>query len=222
MAKVTTSPPKRTNGDGSIYEDKVKGGWRVMLKTPSGERLTARVRGTRADAQAKLNEFHAQAATGVPVGSAEFVKDYLEYWLTVQEAKVPAGDKDWKTVTNYRWALRPVIEQLGGKRLRELEPEHVDLLLARLAAAGMARRSVLRVRAVLGQALDFALKRRKVSWNVARLAEMPATAPPPRPRSLTEVQVRALETAAAEAGPLELAFIVIGIRLGLRPGSCWA
>ena len=83
------------------------------------------------------------------------------------------GDMSLNTWLNYRWALSPAIEMLGTRRLAELEPEHVEALLARLAREGKSRRSVTRVRTVLGQALDMAMRRDEVSRNVARLAEMP-------------------------------------------------
>ena len=127
------------------------------------------------------------------------------------------GDMSLNTWLNYRWALSPAIETLGTRRLAELEPEHVEALLARLAREGKSRRSVTRVRTVLGQALDTAMRRAKVSRNVARLAEMPRTSSPPEKRALTVDQAEAL-LEAAKGDPVE-AFIVVGLMTGLRPGE---
>jgi integrase len=102
-------------------------------------------------------------------------------------------------------------------RLAELEPEHVEAVLARLAKEGKARRSVTRTRTVLGQALDTAARRGKVARNVAKLAEMPRTAALPERKALN-VEQAAMLLEAAEGDPLE-AFIVLGLMTGLRPGE---
>ncbi len=144
---------------------------------------------------------------------------FLEWWLDVQEAKVGTGQGDLSLNTwlNFKWALGPVIETLGKYRLAELEPEHVEGLLAKLAREGKARGSVTRVRTVLGQALEVAMRRGKVSRNVAKLSEMPKTAPPPEKRALTVEQAEAL-LEAAQGDPVEC-FIIVGLTTGLRPGE---
>ncbi len=68
---------------------------------------------------------------------------------------------------------------------------------------------------MLGQALATAQKRGKVHRNVAHLAEMPRTAPPPEQRSLTVEQAKAF-LAAAEGDPTE-AFVITGLMLGIAP-----
>ena len=63
----------------------------------------------------------------------------------------------------------------GSKRLRDLSPEDVERMLDKMAAAGLSHRTIVRVKSYLGQALAVAQGRRKVSWNVGRVAEMPET-----------------------------------------------
>jgi integrase len=161
----------------------------------------------------------ARAGLGLSQPSGESLESFLNWWLDMQEAKVGTGpgDKSPNTVINYRWALGPIIDALGSRRLRDLEPEHVELVLARLAGAGKARASVVRVRTVLAQALKVAQKRGKVHRNVAELAEMPRTEPRAERRSLTVEQATKLLT-AAKGTPVE-AFIVTGLMTGLRPGE---
>ena len=66
-----------------------------------------------------------------------------------------------------------------------LEPEDVEQLLAAMATAGRSRRTIVRVRSHLGQALAVAERPGKVGRSVARLAELPATAGPVEKQSLT-------------------------------------
>jgi integrase len=156
---------------------------------------------------------------GLPAESADTVAAYLSWWLDMQAAKV-GEDEDGmsvNTLINYRWALAPVIESLGSKRLRDLEPEDVERVLAKMASEGKARRSVVRVKTVFGQALDTAQRRNKASRNVARLAEMPKTRRPAEKRSLTVEQAESL-LEAAKGDPAE-AFLITGLMTGLRPGE---
>lgn len=73
------------------------------------------------------------------------------------------------------------------------------------------------VKSYLGQALAVAQSRRKVSWNVARVAEMPETTEPTERRSLTPDEARDV-LSAAEGHRLETLFVT-GMMLGLRPGE---
>ena len=109
-----------------------------------------------------------------------------------------------------RW-IKPA---LGGKRLRELEPEHVEQLLATMVAAGKSRRTVARVKSYLGQALAAAERRGKVRRNVARIAEMPATKAPAERRFLSPDEGRKV-LKAARGDRLEALFVT-ALMLGLR------
>ena len=217
MTKVTTTRrPRRSPGEGSVFRE--GDGFRAKLTLPDGRVLRQRGK-TKAEARAKLDKARASVTLGIPVGSTEHVGAFLEWWLDVQEAKVGTGQGDLSLNTwlNFKWALGPVIETLGKYRLAELEPEHVEGLLAKLAREGKARGSVTRVRTVLGQALEVAMRRGKVSRNVAKLSEMPKTAPPPEKRALTVEQAEAL-LEAAQGDPVEC-FIIVGLTTGLRPGE---
>ena len=87
-----------------------------------------------------------------------------------------------------------------------------------MAGRGLARNTIVRVRATLVLALTHAERRSMVARNVARLAELPVGAKPaPEGRSLTVDQAHILLD-AARCDPLE-ALWVTGLMLGLRPGE---
>jgi integrase len=143
---------------------------------------------------------------------------YLDWWLSTLEARAQSGQRSTNTVDSARWAVEKWIKPaLGTRRLRDLEPDDVEALLATMAAAGKSRSSLVRVRSYLGQALSVAERRGKVARNVARLAEMPATRPPAERRSLTPDQADKLLT-AARGDRLEALWIT-QLMLGLRPGE---
>lgn len=205
---------RRSAGEGSIYRE--GNGYRAAITLPDGAVVRRRGK-TRAEVRAKLDEVRAEMAAGLR--STQHLGPFLEWWLKIQERKVGVGDDDMSlnTFLNYRWALAPMIEAIGAKRITDLEPEDIEAVVDGLAERGMSRESVKRVRSVTAKALDAAVKRGKATRNVARMAEMPRTAPPVQKRSLTVEQAEAL-LQAAKGDPVE-AFILTGLMLGLRPGE---
>ncbi|MGI8751731.1 MAG: tyrosine-type recombinase/integrase [Acidimicrobiales bacterium] len=208
---------KRGNGEGSIYFDASVGVYRAAVTLPDGGRRRVSAK-TRKACQAKLVELQRQLEAGVPVASGDRLGPFLMWWLGSLEAKALAGQKSPNTVDNARWAVETwIVPALGAKRLRELQPEDVEALLAKMVAKGRSRSAVNRVRTYFAQALTVAERRGKVARNVARVAEMPATVRPADRRSLTQAQAKSL-LLAAEGHRLE-ALYVTGLMLGLRPGE---
>lgn len=208
---------KRGNNEGTIYFDKSVDRWRGAVKLPDGRRPTVSGR-TREDVAAKLVKMQASLISGVPVTSSEHLGPFLDWWLGTLEAKVSSGYKSPNTLDNARWAVDTWLKPcLGGRRLRDLEPEDVEGLLARMSSAGKGRSSMNRVRSYLGQALAAAERRGKVSRNVARIAEMPATKQPSPRRALTPNEATKLLDAAS--GHRLEGLVITGLMLGLRPGE---
>ena len=213
---------RRGNNEGSIYKDQ-RGFYRGAVTLPDGSRRF--VSGpTRKECAGKLTELQATIAEGLPTGDTDTLGPFLTWWLGRLEAKAGSGKKSVNTVDNARWAVEKwITPALGTKRLRDLSPEDVERLLDKMAAAGRSHRTIVRVKSYLGQALAVAQSRRKVSWNVARVAEMPETMAPAERRSLTPDEARDV-LHAAEGHRLEALFVT-ALMLGLRPGEltglCW-
>ncbi len=141
-------------------------------------------------------------------------RSFLTGWL---DHGLPASAKSTNTVDNYRWAVeRHLVPVLGALKLRDLTPEHVDHLLAGMAAGGLSRSSMARVHGTLTRALRYAERRGLVVRNVAALVDTPQ-GPSTRSRALTVEQARAL-LAVARGDRLE-ALYVTGLMIGLRPGE---
>ncbi len=208
---------KRANGTGSIYQD-ASGRWRGTVVDNDGRRRYLSGR-TQADVVAKMKDAQRKVDDGLPLGDqTSTVGEYLERWLT-DVAPARSRVKSTNTLDQYAWAIRHhLVPSLGRIKLRALTADHVERMLRRKATDGMARSSIVRLRAVLVLALTHAERRDLVTRNVARLAEMPADAKPPAEgRSLTVDQAKAL-LAAAEGDRLE-ALYLCGLMLGLRPGE---
>lgn len=208
---------RRGHGDGALYQDP-SGRWVGALdlgRDATGRRRRVKVHGrTRADARSRLAELRRQHDSGLPIPDRQVtVATLCGQWL---DRGLPAGLSS-PTTDNYRWAvdthIGPVI---GARRLAELTPEDVEGLLDGMAAAGLSRRTMALVRAVLSRVLRFGMRRGLVVRNVAELAEVPDG--PKRDRwSLTVEQGRVLlDTAAGDR--LE-GLLVVGLLTGLRPGE---
>jgi integrase len=208
---------RRGRGEGGVYQ-RADGRWeaRLDLGWHDGKRRRRSFFGhTRAEAVGKLRAAQARTDKGLPVGDQRTtVAQLLDRWLDLQ---VHSGTKSDKTVENYEWAIAHLRRGLGRIRLADLSADHVDDFLFARASTGMARNSMLRLRAVLSMALDFAVRRDLVARNVAKMTTTPA-GPMRQSRALTPAQATAvLEAARSER--FEAAFVTM-LMLGLRPGEC--
>jgi integrase len=139
---------------------------------------------------------------------------FLDTWL---EQTVKVRNRVG-TYESYAQIVRSHITPAISKyQLNKLMPEYVQVMLNQLMSAGLAPRTVRNVRAVLRDALNQALKRRRIPYNVATLVEIPRAeklviAP------LTSEQSRAL--LGAVRGEPQEALYRVALSLGLRRGKC--
>jgi len=75
------------------------------------------------------------------------------------------------------WAVNSLTVMIGSKQLRGLEPADVERAFRK---ADYSRESFIKLRSVLGKALDCGVRRKLIHTNVARHIELPADAPEPR------------------------------------------
>jgi integrase len=170
----------------------------------------------RATAKAKLDEVLGRVSAGVPIGPArETVAEVLRYWLEhgLDRKKITSDN----TIDNLTWAIeKQIIPAVGRRQLRSLDCEHVEYMLADMAAAGMSTSSLTRVHTTLTRALRWAQKRGKVLRNVSELVETPVGTQRPS-LAFTVAQVgQILLTAVGDR--LE-ALWILGLVLGMRPGE---
>jgi integrase len=147
-------------------------------------------------------------------------------------AGLAVGQKHLNTQSNYIWAYKQ-LEPLRGKRLRELTPNDVEVLLEQLAERKppttaqkrrggrqkpLSRSSLSRIRSCLGAALTKAQARNLLDRNIARLVELPPDAPGPvEKKAFTPEEAQRL--LASVAGDRCAAMLLTAMMLGLRPGE---
>ncbi|MGH9272510.1 MAG: tyrosine-type recombinase/integrase [Ilumatobacteraceae bacterium] len=174
---------------------------------------------TKSEALAKLKALRAAGDAGLPIAPGNLTVSAL---LTDWFAKGLSSRRlQEQSIATHRWAVSVLSEELGTRRVRSLSPEQVEAALERRSAAGLSRASLAKLRTTLGMALSWAERRGQVARNVARVAELPASARPAAPgRSMTAKQARAF-LAAAEESPHGALWTTM-LYLGLRPGEAAA
>src|ERR1700749_1828895 len=95
---------------------------------------------------------------------------WLELWLaTIAPRRIRA-----RTAESYTSPMRRhVMPVLGDVPLRDLTPEHIELLLSELVTRGLSAATQTRIYSILSRALKVAAQRGHVERNVAVLVDAP-------------------------------------------------
>jgi integrase len=203
---------RRGNAEGSLYRRK-DGRWVAQVSVGNGGRVF-RYGKTRAEAATKLTIALKSVQDGLPIpGERQTVGKYLEIWL--EESARPSIRPT--TYTSYACLVRMhLVPEIGRVPLAKLSPQHVQALMNRKLASGLAPRRVAMIRGVLRTALNQALRWGLVARNVAALVS------PPR---ATQFEVRPLSPEQARTflngvrgEPLE-ALYTVALAVGLRQGE---
>lgn len=196
-----------------------QGLWKVAVElppTPSNPRrrkvVSAR---TATDARRKAQQVKRLHEAGMSFDHRfRDVAAFLGWW----ESAVLPGTVSRSTEITYGNALRLwVIPHVGRRKLDQLSPADVTMMLRELHTEGRSANTRSLARRVLARALRRAEQEGWVVRNVARLADGPKIDDERRGRSLTVVEAKKLLAATNDhrlAGP-----IIVQLALGLRRGE---
>ena len=212
---------RRANGEGTVYEDKQRGGWAAQkyVRTLDGrlKRITARGSTKRA----ALDALRARERT---VGNASVdgdrvtVEQYLERWLDHKSASVKA-----RTLREYRQVLEQhAIPALGLLVLSKVRPAHVQAAVDALAKRGSAT-AAFNLRRYLNQAFEQAVDWEFISRNPVRGVTNVKVDTPKRGLWDIEEVARFLRSARDRTWyyPLFLTAITTGLRQGELVALPW-
>jgi len=209
---------RRGRGVGSISFRKDRNIWQGVITIgydATGKRKRRVVYGkTRREVQEKMTRLQGQQLDGTLGELCKLrVAEYLEQWLqnTARRTLRPTTYHSYASIV--RLHINPYI---GGIRLTNLEPAHIDALFHRLDEAGQSANRQQKVYAVLRRALNIAIKRELILRNVCMTVDMPkAEQREMQPLNKSESQ-RFLK--AAEHDRLQ-AFYVLAVTVGMRQGE---
>jgi integrase len=175
----------------------------------------------RRDAQAELAKvLHEVNRRTFTIPARTTVGEYLDEWL-----RSATRGKEAATARNYADALKPVRDMFGAKPLQKLNTADVEDLVDRMLTSGRKRggkvgaalspRTVQLTLSRLRSALNDAVNRHLLEWNVAAPVKCPTQTRTQRvPWTETEVQVF-LGSLAAQ----RLHAVMLLSLLGLRPAE---
>ena len=200
---------RRGNSEGSIVK-RNDGRWMARMTLPDGKRK-AYYGQTRHEASQKLQEAQRMIADGLPLsGERQSIGAFLESWLRDGAAKRVRP----KTLGRYEEVVRLHIEpEIGRIPLARLTPQHVEKMMSRVTAKGSSPRTVEHCRAVLRNALHYAMRHSLIGRNVAALAE----SPPVPEREITPLTADAAKRVLlATRGDRLEALFTVALACGLR------
>ena len=209
---------KRGQGEGTIRK-RADGRWEALLTAAQPDGTSKRV-SFYGKTQKEVREKLTAARRLLDQGEAlltdrQTVGQFLDRWL----ADVIKPHKEPKTYKTYEGVVRlHLAPALGRLPLAKLTPQHVQALLAAKAAGDLAGKdcTLQRLRDVLRNALNQALRWGLVTRNAAELVDAPHYQPP-EARPFTAEEARAFLT-AARGDRLEALYTVV-LAVGLREGE---
>jgi integrase len=207
---------KRASGEGTIRK-RPNGLWEARLSISGQYRTKSFYGKTQAEAHRKREEARKALEAGHSLDSQrQTVGEYLEGWI---EGPLN-GSVAPKTYADYAWICRKhLIPEIGRIRLSKLTAEDLDQLYARKTAAGLGPRTVGYIHSTVRVALQRAVKKRLILYNVARDAEPPPREPKKERTTLSLEQVANFFKAAAEAESRFEALFIVAVLAGPRPGE---
>jgi integrase len=254
---MSTKPTIRSHGEGSIYRsDYTRPGSGVTVERwigsvdlgfgANGKRQRKKITGpTRKAVADKLRELQRQQDAGVNVRKKSMtVADLANEWLTHLEQN--EGTKEEGTILRLRPRVKKHIipaDRIGARQLDQLTVAQVEAWLRREAGSGghngkpQARATCRDYKQMLGEMLEWAVARRYINWNPARIAKLPKDRSATNPdapavykkskakESFTREQYAALITVLTATGndafrtPTPTAYFIASLSTGARPGE---
>jgi integrase len=205
----------------ALVADRKHGTWAFAADVPSvdNRRKTMRRSGypTKGAAQRALTDVLARYGAGVTVDDRQTVAGYLVAWLDSKRHGL-------KPKTMYRYTeivTKELVPALGALPLEQLSHGHVATFIGELEGAGRGAPTIRYVHAVLSSALADAVKRRRLTHNVAQHVGLPPVHTAERVPWTAAQAVAFLDYAHRADDPLTDLFEVI-IGTGLRRGEALA
>lgn len=219
---MARKPQTAGRGEGSIYKRGDRWTAELMIgHHPDGRRKTWRASGAkRSDVAALLAVARTEHGRGglIPT-STETVLAYWTAWVAAKTTGVMPA-----TAKNYALNGRRLMPLIGHHRLTALDETLIEAAYAALLTKGLktgkdgeprplSRRSVEQAHSVLTNALDDAVKRRKLARNPAAYVSVPRPGKTIRPTlDQPEVERLLLASAGTRWHALWLLFVTTGVR----------
>jgi integrase len=202
----------------SLGDDGQWHAWVTVGTKPTGRPDQRHVkRATAEEVEERVDELLDQRKAGAVVKPGRGVT--VEQWLTTYLDTVAPRRCDPSTIYDYRSKMRTwVYPVIGGVRIDRLQPDQLDDVYLRMARAGKADSTTLKVHRILTRAMEIAYRRGLVPRNVAKLIDSPAVKRV-EIQPLTEPEALDVLQTAETTRRRNAARWSVGLALGLRQGE---
>jgi len=212
--------PDTVGADGSVR----KGSWVASMEMPGSGRghrkRVLRQARTKREALDKLEKAKRELHTSGSVPDQRTnVEAFLNWWLN----DVVPGTVRESTLDGYRWICgKYLIPNLGGVRLAQLGPEHVQGMLRAMENDGLSPSTRRQARTILAMALRRAQRFGMVTRNAATMVDPPRLERAQVDDTLSADEVRKLLAHLHDRDDELVAVAELALRLGPRKGELLA
>ena len=214
---------KSKNGMGSVFRT-AQGRWVAAVTDPETKKQVRQYSKSENDSKQLLREMLNRLDAGAPaVDSKQKFRVFVEDWLDSRAGETRSPN----TVYEYGSRLRKhVLPHLGDKPMGRISQRDIQGVLAKCAAAGLSRATVVSIRNALGAAFSDAVAERLIAQSPVTAARLPRMKVNKKPRIPKTEEVQSLYRAISKVegeGAVELGRILVVIMsTGARIGEVLA
>ncbi len=214
-----TEKARRARGDGQLFERPgSKGVWCLRYVDKAGRRVQKTYRGSRAAAAAELRRLLGQDPRPPPTEAKRTFGDLLDEWLAFGRDK---QGRPWAPRTlaeNRRQVDVRIKPELGATLLTDLGPRDLESAYERWAKVGLSDSSIHKLAALIGSALNLAVRRDYIDHSPAGRAVAPAQPKSSKAPPTRDEVVKLLEAALGFGHDMPAA-IALAALTGARQGE---
>ena len=174
------------------------------------------------EAEGKRAEYQESLRRGTLAANEKATfRDVAAAWLVYKRGQL--GEKGLKQFTRYQSIVDNQLKPLHSRRVKELKPADLDMILSEYAQEGKAKKTLIYYKQTASQVMDYAIENDLAFRNVFAKVKIP-TAPETERKPLTDEQVRlvAEHWEGHRAGVGALLMLYCGLRRGELIPLTWA
>jgi len=174
------------------------------------------------EAEGKRAEYQESLRRGTLAANEKATfRDVAAAWLVYKRGQL--GEKGLKQFTRYQSIVDNQLKPLHSRRVKELKPADLDMILSEYAQEGKAKKTLIYYKQTASQVMDYAIENDLAFRNVFAKVKIPAASETER-KPLTDEQVRlvAEHWEGHRAGVGALLMLYCGLRRGELIPLTWA
>ena len=174
------------------------------------------------EAEGKRAEYQESLRRGTLAANEKTTfRDVAAAWLVYKRGQL--GEKGLKQFTRYQSIVDNQLKPLHSRRVKELKPADLDMILSEYAQEGKAKKTLIYYKQTASQVMDYAIENDLAFRNVFAKVKIPS-APETERKPLTDEQVRlvAEHWEGHRAGVGALLMLYCGLRRGELIPLTWA